>query len=125
MLRKNWQKAECLVVARDVASVTDGSIDYRYVVEVYPENEDAFRAVARLPFIATDFWSPNVGQTVGVEFNAKSHIVRFDRHDPRLSAKAYEQARRSSFDATVRAEPGTRRATDADRHELRMALLAV
>lgn len=125
MFSTNWQKAECLVVARDVASVTDGSVNYAYIVEVHPETEVSFRAVARLPFIATDFWPPNIGQTVGVEFNTKSHVVRFDRHDSRLSVKAYEQARRAGFRATLREEPGTRRATEADRRELRMALLAV
>jgi hypothetical protein len=125
MFAKNWQKAECLVVDRDVSSVTDGSVNYAYIVEVYPDAEDPFRAIARLPFIATDFWSPNIGQTVGVEFNTKTHVVRFDRHDPRLSAKAYEQARRSRAESTLHADPGTRLATEADRRELRMALLAV
>jgi hypothetical protein len=122
MFGKNWQKAECIVVTRDVASVTDGSVNYRYIVDVYPQGDDSFRAVARLPFIATDFWSPTIGQTVGVVFNTKSHAVRFDRHDSRLSAKAYERAQRSSFDKTRREEPGTRRATEADRRDLRLAL---
>jgi hypothetical protein len=124
MLGKNWRKAECTVVARDIASVTDGTINYRYIVEVHPTDGEPFRAIARLPFIATDFWSPNLGQTVGVEFNTRTHVVRFDRHDPRLSARAYEQARRSSFEAALREEPGSRRATEADRRDLRLALLA-
>ena len=118
MFGKNWQGAEGVVLARDVASVTDGSITYRYIVEVWPDGLESFRAIAKPPIIAVDFWPPDVGQTVGVLFDARSHSVRFDRHDPRLSARAHERDRRLRFDATLREHPRSRRATDADRLEL-------
>jgi len=118
MFGKHWQRAEGIVLARDVASVTDGSITYRYVVEVRADDIEPFRAMAKPPIIAVDFWPPDVGQTVGVLFDARSHSVRFDRNDTRLSARAHERERRLRFDATLREHPRSRRATDADRLEL-------
>ena len=62
-------------------------------MEVRPDGRPPFRAQLGEPFIATDFWRPEKGETVGVEFDAASGKVRFDKSDPRLGVKARVRAK--------------------------------
>jgi hypothetical protein len=68
---------------------------------------EVFRAKAGMPHIATNFRDPSVGMTVGVEYDEKSHDVRWDKSDPQLSWKTYKKDRKSSFEDSLNAPPGS------------------
>jgi hypothetical protein len=109
MFGKHWTPARGLIVdKRAVRTTGDGMATiYEFVVEVTTASGEAFRAKAGEPHIAMDFMDPNVGDVVGVEYDAKSHDVRFDKDDPQLSWKAHKKAKSSSFDDILHAAPGT------------------
>ena len=109
MFGKHWTAARGVVVdKRAVRTSGDGMATiYEFVVEVTTASGEVFRAKAGEPHIAMDFMDPSVGQTVGVEYDAKSHDVRFDKDDPQLSWKALKKAKASSFDESLHAAPGS------------------
>jgi hypothetical protein len=110
MFGKHWVAARGTVVDRRVASTSgDGSVViYEYVIDVRTVEGELFRAKVGEPRISTNFLGPMVGRDVGVEYERKSRDVRFDKNDPTLSMKAYEQAQTNHFDATLQQAPGTR-----------------
>jgi len=80
---EQWIKAEGVVVAtRDHEYGRD-----EYVVEVHPQGGAPFRADVK-KWYAVGFWPPTVGDTVGVEYDPKSHAVRFDKSDRRTNMLA-------------------------------------
>jgi hypothetical protein len=109
MFGKHWTPARGLIVdKRAVHTSGDGMATvYEFVVEVTPASGEAFRAKAGEPHIAMDFMDPSVGDTVGIEYDPKSHDVRFDKDDPQLSWKAHKKAKSSTFDDVLHAAPGT------------------
>jgi hypothetical protein len=107
MFGKTWQKAKGTVVAKAIDGSVNQGIDHKFVVEIQADGMDAFRAEVKLPRIAIDFKEPIVGDVVGVEFDAKSRKVRFDKSDPQLSFKAYEAAGEGNFEAMLHAPAGT------------------
>src|SRR5688572_20083480 len=90
-----WVKTEGVVrVVRELSRSSSGATATReYEIEVRLPDGTPFRATVGDPFFAMDFWPPSEGDTVGVELDRARKKVRFDRADPRLSAKA-RRARR-------------------------------
>jgi hypothetical protein len=78
-----WVKADGLVVA----SRDHGLGLMEYVIEVHPDGGEPFRTDMKR-FYSSGFWPPIVGQTVGVEYDPKSHAVRFDKSDSRTNVLA-------------------------------------
>ncbi|BEP13760.1 hypothetical protein acdb102_20710 [Acidothermaceae bacterium B102] len=109
MFGKHWHAARGVIVDKRVVHTTgDGMASiYEFVVEVTTAGGEVFRAKAGEPHIAMDFKDPSVGDTVGIEYDEKSHDVRFDKDDPQLSWKAWKKAQASSFDQSLHATPGT------------------
>jgi hypothetical protein len=90
-----WVKTEGVVrVVRELSRSSSGATATReYEIDVRTPDGTPLRATVSDPFFAMDFWPPREGDTVGVELDPKSEKVRFDRSDPRLSAKARRAAR--------------------------------
>jgi hypothetical protein len=88
----NWIKTEGVVVAtRDTGSKQFGTWRQEYVVEVHPQGEAPFRAAIKWPFVdlpGADFWPPSNGETIGIEYDPKSHELRWDKSDPRTNLLA-------------------------------------
>ena len=78
----------------------------KFVVDVTEPGREVFRTVVHAPLLAGDFYVPFVGDQVGVEVDAKSGNVRFDKSDPRLSAKARKRAKADRFDEALHQPPG-------------------
>jgi hypothetical protein len=82
-----------------------------YVVDVQPADGPLFRAKVSSPRILGDFRPPTPGAVVGVEYDPKSHEVRFDKDDPAFSMKALSKTLHSSlassFDATLAQPAGS------------------
>jgi len=102
MFGSRWEKAEATIVARLPKFTGDGtSPSYEFVADVRPVNGDpAFRATLKEPTIATDFWTPSIGDVVSVLVKSTGK-VKFDKDDPRLSAKVFEARRKQAFEATA------------------------
>src|SRR5690242_10590309 len=102
MFGSRWDKAEATIVASLPKYTGDGtSPSYEYVADVRPANGDpAFRATLKEPTIATDFWGPSIGDVVSVLVKSTGK-VKFDKDDPRLSAKAFEARRKQAFEAAA------------------------
>jgi hypothetical protein len=80
---EHWVKAEGVCVAtRDHEYGRD-----EYVIEVHPQEGEPFRADVK-KWYTEAFWPPVVGDTVGVEYDPKSHAVRFDKSDRRTNILA-------------------------------------
>ena len=109
MFGKHWTAAQGTIVDRRVRVATgDGNIPiYEYVVDVTAPTGEVFRGKADGPLIATDFRDPSIGMTVAVEFDPKSHKVKFDTDDPQLSWKQYKKDRKEGFEASLSAPAGT------------------
>lgn len=107
MFGKDWQPARGTVVASRAERTTgDGMVSiYEFVVDVRTPEGELFRAKVPEPRIATDFKDPSVGDVVRVEFDPKSHDVRFDKHDPALSWKAFKSNRDREFNSTLDQPP--------------------
>jgi len=109
MFWKHWEPAIGVVIdARFTGNPGHSNSQQReFVVEVRAVTGEVFRAQVGLPRLATNFWPPMVGQTVQVEYDPKSHAVRFDKKDPALSSKRARTTGPDSFTATLTAAPGT------------------
>jgi len=101
MFGSHWDKAEATIVASLPKYTGDGtSPSYEFVADVRPENgAPAFRATLKEPTIAIDFWRPGIGDVVSVLVKSNGK-VKFDKDDPRISAKVYEANRKAAFEAT-------------------------
>lgn len=85
----HWVKGEAVVVAsRDIGSKSLGTWRQEYVVEVRPQGGEPFRAEIKWPLVDQGFWPPSDGETIGIEYDAKSHEVRWDKSDPRTNLLA-------------------------------------
>ena len=109
MFGKHWTSAQGTIVDRRVrVSTGDGNIPiYEYVVDVTAATGEVFRGKADGPLIATDFRDPSIGMTVAVDFDPKSHKIRFDTDDPQLSWKQFKKDRKDGFEASLSAPVGT------------------
>ena len=118
MFGKHWTSAQGTIVDRRVRVATgDGNIPiYEYVVDVAAPGGEVFRGKADGPLIATDFRDPSIGMTVAVEFDPKSHKVKFDTDDPQLSWKQYKKDRKEGFEASLSAPAGTPAGASAAGH---------
>jgi len=104
----DWDKAEAKIVARDAKFTGDGTVGtYTYVADVRLPRGEVIRATVKEPTIATNFWAPNIGDTVSVLVRPSDHKVKFDKDDPRLSAKAVIAAQDAAFKAIQDAPPGS------------------
>jgi hypothetical protein len=105
----DWQRATGTVV--DFRAVGTGknsaSALHDFVVDVRLADGTVFRAEVQQPRNSIDFRMPYPGATVGVEVDAKSRSVRFDKADPRLSIKAHRRVEQSEFDATLGEPPAS------------------
>jgi hypothetical protein len=109
MFGKHWTPAQGTVVASHVVKTAgDGLVTVsEYVVEVRTDQGETFRAKVQEPHIAMNFASPAVGAVVRVEFDPKSHSVRFDKDDPAVNRKAAMKNRDDGFDRALAEAPGT------------------
>lgn len=108
MFGKHWTAAKAHVVdKRTTHQSVDGPSTYEFVVDVTTASGEVFRAKAGMPHIAMNFRVPSVGMTVGVEYDEKSHDVRWDKDDPQLSWKTYTKDRKSTFEDSLNAPPGS------------------
>ena len=100
MFGGQWEKAEATIVASLPKYSGDGSTaTYEFVADVRPAGGgEPFRATLKEPTIAIDFWPPNIGDVVSVLVKGNGK-VKFDKADPRISAKAYEARRKQAFEA--------------------------
>ena len=99
-------------------------VDYTYVADVRLPSGEVFRATVGEPTIATDFWPPSVGDEVSVLVKSNDRKVKFDKDDPRVSAKAQEAARRQAFEAAQHQPAGTPPAALAGMSDLPATLAA-
>jgi hypothetical protein len=109
MFGKHWKPARGTVVATRIASTTgDGMVSIsEFVVDVRTPEGEVFRAKLEEPRIAIDFKPPSVGVEIAVDYDPKSHDVRFDKDDPTISWKAYKKQRLDTFEATLAEPPGS------------------
>jgi len=109
MFGKHWKPARATVVATRIASTTgDGTVSItEFVVDVRTPEGEMFRAKLEEPRIAIDFKPPTTGIEIAVEYDPKSHDVRFDKDDPAISWKAYKKSRKDSFEETLAQPPGS------------------
>lgn len=94
-----------------IASGDGRAILSEYVADVHVPGEEPYRCVMQEPVIATNFWSPDIGNTVRVHANVKNHTASFDKDDPQVNAKLHEQAGKQHFEASARDLPGSPRAS--------------
>ncbi len=108
MFGHDWDKAEATIVARDANYSGDGTVaTHTFVADVRMPSGETFRATVNEPTIATDFWPPNIGDTVSVLVRPKDHKVKFDKDDDRLSVKAYHAAKNKAFAEAQQQPSGT------------------
>lgn len=109
MFGRGTVDGEATIVDKRVKSTSgDGCVTIsEYVADVHVPGEEPYRCVMQEPFIATNFWSPDIGNTVRVHANAKDHTASFDKDDPQLNAKLREQADKQHFEASARDLPGS------------------
>ena|SRR5436305_9181430 len=102
----DWSSGEATIVAvRTKKTSGDGLVSiHEYVADVRVEGAEPFRTVLGEPAIATNFWSPSVGQLVRVHADVRRQKAKFDKHDPALNAKARGEAADAAFNAAA-AEP--------------------
>jgi hypothetical protein len=109
MFGKHWQSARATVVASRIASTSgDGLVSVsEFVVDVRTPEGEMFRAKLEEPRIAIDFKAPAVGDDIAIEYDPKSHDVRFDKDDPSISWKQYRKSRQDAFEETLTRPPGS------------------
>ena len=108
MFGKHWATAQGHIVDRRIThSSVDGPTYYEFVVDVTTPGGELFRAKAGQPHLTTDFMAPQIGMTVQVEYEPKSHDVRFTMDDPQVSWKAHKKGAKSGFNDTLNQAPGT------------------
>lgn len=107
MFGQDWEKAEATIVARDGKFYGDGStVTYTYAADVRLASGETFRATIHEPTIATNFWPPDIRDVVSVLVGSKDRKVKFDKNDERLSVKAHDAARKSSFQTSQQQPAG-------------------
>jgi hypothetical protein len=109
MFGKHWKAAQGTVVdLRTTHTTQDGFIsNHEFVVDVTTPEGEAFRARVPEPRIATFFMTPRVGQAVAVQYDARSHDVRFDKSDPGLRRPKSPRSKASDFNEVLSQPPGT------------------
>jgi hypothetical protein len=116
MFRRGWKEADAtVIVARNYVSTADGlagkDSSSDLVVEVRPTDGEPFRAEAKISYLGINLEQrrmtpPAVGDTIRVEYDAKSHDVKVlldETHDRRL----IEQHKNDSFQAALDAPIGS------------------
>jgi hypothetical protein len=108
MFGNNWESAEATILSALKPRATSNSpmpVADKFAVEVRPSAAPAFRTTVNAPFIATDFWPPDVGDVVLVEVDVAREKAKFDKSDPRISYKEHERVTRlrnqEAFDASL------------------------
>jgi hypothetical protein len=103
---ERFQRCEATVVARHIRTSTAGlEPDYDVVVDVVTPDTATVRVTVH-ERRADGFRSPQVGEVVGVLFEAASQRADFDREDPRLARVAGHQASTAAY-AIVGSANGT------------------
>jgi hypothetical protein len=107
MFGHDWEPAQATIVATHVKSTSgDGTVTiHEYAADVVPASGIAFRALIEEPTIATDFWPPRVGAVVKVHADVRRQKAKFDKSDPQISFKHYQQGRDAQFDALLTQPP--------------------
>ena len=121
MFGRGWKKADAtVIVARNFVSTgadTAGrDSKSELVIEVHPEDDDAFRAEAKISYQGFNLEQrkmtpPNVGDTIRVEYNPKNHDVRVlldETHDRKTIAKEKDAAFEAALNAPVGSAPPMR-----------------
>jgi len=114
---RDWETAEATVVAvKDLAnwsgdpqSQTTQSKPHEYVVDVRPEGQPPFRATFRDPYVRGHMDHPDEGQVIQVLYRPKSHEVKLNHEDWKLSSGKSDddkQAEDARFDAAKHGSPG-------------------
>jgi hypothetical protein len=108
MFGHDWDVAEATIVARDATFTGDGAVaTYTYAADVRLASGETFRTTVHEPTIATDFWPPDIADTVSVLVRPKDRKVKFDKDDDRLSLKAYHARKKQAFEDARREPAGT------------------
>jgi hypothetical protein len=85
----HWVKAQGLVVAsREIGSKSLGTWREEWVVEVRPSDAPPFRSNLKWPWSDRGFWPVSEGETISIEYELKSHDLRWDKSDPRTNLLA-------------------------------------
>jgi hypothetical protein len=107
MFGHDWEPAQATIVATHVKSTSgDGTVTiHEFAADVVPASGVAFRALIEEPTIATDFWPPRVGAVVKVHADVGRQKAKFDKSDPQISFKHYQQGRDAQFDALLTQPP--------------------
>jgi hypothetical protein len=116
MFRRAWKEADATVIvarnfvstAADIAGM-DSSSDL--VVEVHPDGDDAFRAEAKISYLGLNLEQrkmrpPDVGDTIRVEYNPKTHEVKV-LYDPEHDRKALAKDKNDAFQAALHLPVGS------------------
>jgi hypothetical protein len=114
MFRRGWKEAGAtVIVARNYVSTGAGNagLDSKseLVIEVHPESGEPFRAEAKISYLGLNLEQrrmspPEVGDTIRVEYDPKSHDVKvlFDEaHDRKALAKEKDNSFQAALDAPV------------------------
>src|SRR5437588_5971504 len=108
MFGHDWRGGAATIVAVRVKKTSgDGLVSiHEYVADVRVDGAEPFRTILEEPGIATNFWSPEVGQIVRVKADVARQKAKFDKHDPSLNAKTRGAAADAAFDAAAGGAPG-------------------
>jgi len=80
---QHWIKAQGVVLAsRDIGSKAMNAWRQEWVVEVHSQDGEVFRSTIKWPLMDQGFWPVSVGETVHIEYDPKSHELRWDKSDP-------------------------------------------
>ena len=108
MFGHDWQTVEATIVDRQRKQVR-GSVlgPWEFVADIRLADAGPARVTIQEPTIATDFWPPDIGDTVRVLFDAGRDKVKFDKDDLRISAKARRQEGHDRLATSAAQAPGT------------------
>jgi hypothetical protein len=114
MFHRGWKQADAtVIVARHFVSTANdlAGLDSKseLVVEVHPADGDAFRAEAKISYLGFNMKQrrmtpPEVGETIRVEYDAKSHDVKVlldETHDRKAIRNEKDAAFQTALDAPV------------------------
>jgi hypothetical protein len=103
----SWEPGTATIVAVHIKSTTgDGMVSRReYAADVVLGERAPTRVLLQEPMFTTNFWPPDVGDVVRVDVDLKSGKVKFDKSDPKISAKARMAAIDDDFHTKLSGRP--------------------
>jgi hypothetical protein len=107
MFGHNWEPATATIIAKQYHESSGTSGSYEYVADITPASGETFRCKLKQPALMSHVVRLAEGDTVAVLADVRRQEAKFDKSDPKVSGKEFQEVQKDAFAAALEQAPGS------------------